>query len=83
MTDWFCLRFVNQVRSSKSPDFLNGSSKPQNIVLGDLGEVRTYEHKAERAVALIYAHFKKEFGLPIRHITEPANDNRQEISLKE
>ncbi len=52
-------------------------------MLGDLGEVRTYEHKAERAVALIYAHFKKEFGLPIRHITEPANDNRQEISLKE
>jgi hypothetical protein len=32
--------------------------------LGDLGEVRTYGHKAERAAALIYAHFKKEFGFP-------------------
>jgi hypothetical protein len=30
--------------------------------LGDLDDVRTYGYKAERAAALIYAHFKKEFG---------------------
>jgi hypothetical protein len=33
---------------------------------GDLEDVRTYGYKAERAAALIYAHFKKEFGvLPV------------------
>jgi hypothetical protein len=32
--------------------------------LGDLDEVQTYNYKAERAAALIYAHFRKEFGLP-------------------
>jgi site-specific DNA recombinase len=31
---------------------------------GEGDDVRTYLHKAERAAALIYAHFKKEFGLP-------------------
>jgi DNA invertase Pin-like site-specific DNA recombinase len=31
---------------------------------GERDDVRTYMHKAERAAALIYAHFKKEFGLP-------------------
>ena len=31
-------------------------------LLGDLDEVRAEERKAERAAALIYAHFKKEFG---------------------
>ena len=31
-------------------------------LLGDLDDVRTYLHKAQRAAALIYAHFKKEFG---------------------
>lgn len=30
--------------------------------LAHLDEVRTYEHKAERAAALIYTHFKREFG---------------------
>ncbi|HAO79604.1 MAG TPA: hypothetical protein DCQ92_11635 [Verrucomicrobia subdivision 3 bacterium] len=33
-------------------------------LLGDLDDVRTYGYKAERAAALIYAHFKKEFGYP-------------------
>jgi site-specific DNA recombinase len=33
-------------------------------VLGDLDEVRTKMRKAQRAAALIYAHFKKEFGSP-------------------
>jgi hypothetical protein len=33
--------------------------------LGDSDDVRTYGYKAERAAALIYAHFKKEFDLPI------------------
>jgi hypothetical protein len=32
--------------------------------MGDLDDVRTYLQKAQRAAALIYAHFKKEFGLP-------------------
>jgi hypothetical protein len=32
-------------------------------VLGDLDDVRTYGYKASRAAALIYAHFKKEFGM--------------------
>jgi hypothetical protein len=59
----------------------NGPIEPENIRLtyrrkganarlpprrlADLEEVRTYGHKAERAAALIYAHFKKEFGLPV------------------
>ena len=30
-------------------------------LLGDLDDVRTYGYKAERAAALVYAHFKKEF----------------------
>ena len=30
---------------------------------GERDDVRTYMRKAERAAALIYAHFKKEFGL--------------------
>jgi DNA invertase Pin-like site-specific DNA recombinase len=30
------------------------------------GKNRTWKDKAERAAALIYAHFKKEFGLPVR-----------------
>jgi DNA invertase Pin-like site-specific DNA recombinase len=33
-------------------------------LLGDLDDIRTSMRKAERAAALIYAHFKKEFGLP-------------------
>jgi hypothetical protein len=36
----------------------------KTIVLGDLDDFRTCLHKAQRAAALIYAHFKKEFGLP-------------------
>jgi len=31
--------------------------------MGGLDDVRTYGYKAELAAALIYAHFKKEFGL--------------------
>lgn len=34
----------------------------KNDELADLDDVRAYGHKAERAAALIYAHFKKEFG---------------------
>jgi hypothetical protein len=34
------------------------------LVRGERDDVRTYLHKAERAAALIYAHFKKEFGVP-------------------
>ena len=36
------------------------------FVLGDLDDVRTYGYKAERAAALIYAHFKKEFWDPFK-----------------
>jgi hypothetical protein len=32
--------------------------------LGDLDDIRTNLQKAQRAAALIYAHFKKEFGMP-------------------
>ena len=35
-------------------------------LLGDLDDVRTSMRKAERAAALIYAHFRKEFELPIK-----------------
>jgi DNA invertase Pin-like site-specific DNA recombinase len=31
-------------------------------ILGGLDDVRTEMRKAERAAALIYAHFKREFG---------------------
>ena len=34
-------------------------------LLGDLDDVRTSVRKLERAAALIYAHFKKEFGFPV------------------
>jgi hypothetical protein len=52
----------------------NGSSKRQNEasasprlrLLGEVDDVRTYGYKASRAVALIYAHFRKEFGLPVK-----------------
>jgi hypothetical protein len=40
--------------------------KPYNVVLRDLDDVRTYGYKASRAAALIYAHFKKEFGTPLK-----------------
>jgi hypothetical protein len=33
-------------------------------LLGDLDDIRTNLHKAQRAAALIYAHFKREFRLP-------------------
>jgi hypothetical protein len=32
----------------------------------DLDDVLTYGYKASRAAALIYAHFKKEFGMPLK-----------------
>jgi len=34
--------------------------------LGDLDDVRTKMKKAQRAAALIYAHFRKEFGGPTK-----------------
>ena len=34
------------------------------FVGGERDDVRAYLHKAQRAAALIYAHFKKEFGVP-------------------
>lgn len=46
---------------------LNATSNKLHITLAHLHDTRSYGYKAERAAALIYAHFKKEFGLPIKH----------------
>jgi hypothetical protein len=35
--------------------------------LGGLDDVRTSMRKMERAAALIYYHFRKEFEMPVRH----------------
>ena len=35
---------------------------------GGRDDVRTYLQKAQRAAALIYAHFKKEFGVPDKRL---------------
>jgi DNA invertase Pin-like site-specific DNA recombinase len=40
---------------------------------GHLDDVRAYQRKAERAAAIIYAHFRKEFGFPIQQDSEPDN----------
>ncbi len=54
-----------------------GSTKAQTVSInleglyqsaGDLGDVRAYGYKAERAAALIYAHFKKEFMDPFKSV---------------
>jgi hypothetical protein len=37
---------------------------------GEWDDVRAYRYKAKRAATLIYAHFRKEFGFPIRQIRE-------------
>ena len=42
----------------------NTSPRPDMCAFPD--EVGTYMRKAERAAALIYVHFRKEFGLPVR-----------------
>ena len=42
----------------------NASPRPR--LLGDLDDVRTYGYRASRAAALIYAHFKKLFGMPLK-----------------
>jgi hypothetical protein len=34
---------------------------------GDVDDVRTWTRKMERAAALIYTHFKKEFGTLTKH----------------
>jgi hypothetical protein len=50
---------------------------------GDRDDVRAYRCKAERAAALIYAHFRKEFGFPLGKNEVSLKDSGQEISLKE
>jgi hypothetical protein len=37
---------------------------PNVKLLEDLDDIRAYGYKAEHAAALIYTHFKKEFGFP-------------------
>jgi hypothetical protein len=49
---------------------MNLRNKNPQSTLGGLDDVRTYGYKAERAAALIYAHFKKEFGFP----ADPSNN---------
>jgi hypothetical protein len=52
-------------------------------MLGERDDVRAYRYKAKRAAILIYTHFRKEYGFPIRQIREPVKDTGKEISLKE
>jgi hypothetical protein len=42
------------------------SASPRPGMCGCRDDVRTYGYKAERAAALVYAHFRKEFLLPVR-----------------
>jgi DNA invertase Pin-like site-specific DNA recombinase len=50
----------------------NGASAAACSTLrGDWDDVRAYRVKAERAAALIYAHFRKEFGFPIKQHKRP------------
>jgi hypothetical protein len=44
--------------------YLVAQQSRKNIVLADVDEARTWTRKMERAAALIYTHFKKEFGAP-------------------
>ncbi len=68
----------------RRPQGSNDSFGPACPTLcGEQDDVRAFQFKAMRAAALIYAHFRKEFGFPIKPIGEPVNDSRQEISLKE
>ena len=45
------------------------------VMRGDWDDVRAYRYKAERAAALIYAHFRNEFGFPIRQNGESQSDD--------
>jgi site-specific DNA recombinase len=49
---------------SQGPKMLTGGFSPQRRASRD--EDRTFRDKAERAAALIYTHFRKEFGLPVQ-----------------
>ena len=52
---------------TRSPQGQKGAiDSPCPFVGGQRYDVRTYMRKAERAATLIYAHFKKEFMLPVR-----------------
>jgi hypothetical protein len=56
------------------PNGQNASPRPK--MCGCRDDVRTWMRKAQRAAALIYAHFKKEFGEPTRGASrnwEPAH----------
>jgi hypothetical protein len=54
----------NNIGSTHSPKGPNASLRPE--MCGSPDDVRTYGYKAERAAALIYAHFRKKYMLPIR-----------------
>ena len=54
----------NKQKSPRLRAFLLGSNFVYYLWRGERDDVRTYMRKAERAAALIYAHFKKEFGIP-------------------
>lgn len=54
---------VIEPKQNGSTQGLKGSSNAFSLTgRAHVDDVRTYGHKAERAAALIYAHFKKEFG---------------------
>jgi hypothetical protein len=54
-------RNIGLIQRPKGP---STSLRPNMCAYRD--DVRTYGYKAERAAALIYAHFRKEFLLPVR-----------------
>jgi len=51
----------------KTIDAISGDFSLSAKLLGDLDDARTWTRKMERAAALIYYHFRKEFGMPRKH----------------
>jgi hypothetical protein len=62
-------RVIKPIEPEKN-DVAQGRKTPtifmRPYLLGGLDDVRAYGYKAERAAALIYAHFKKEFGCRVK-----------------
>lgn len=61
------------------PQGQNGTFAPARPTLcGDLDDVRTYRYRARHAAALIYAHFRKEFDVPIgRRVRSGKNSKKR------
>jgi len=56
-------RTIEPENISLPPGQKEANASPCPNLLGGLDDVRTYGYKAERAAALIYAHFRKEFDV--------------------